>query len=623
MFTVLLLPGVPISVIGLAALPWQARGAALRPVVLLSVITFLATSLLFPVATTWGTFLHAAGPVQVLIVLSALLALDAGIARLGRRLGWTNPVAWLGPALGIFGSALFSVVLLSGFGGGARETAAQFAELERRMAAIGHPLDATAGPVLTNYPIWLAETSRIPSLALPDESPSDVLDLARDPAFAGHAPRHPRRRRARAVAGRPRHGRAGRGLLPGAGPRTRSGRRARSTQGDACLRDRLSMRGDPYTQSPMEPARAGTDARDSRFDGLHAEAKAAVGYSANTLRSVRERYREAYSDSLTDWQALRDELDAQDRGTNDLARARSTTAPVDRAADAAEAGADDFRRRALRSDVETLTIDLGERQSELAKLELAERSLERTWLFLERGDATLITEVGPPASEGDAQMRIVEAQEAERSRLAQEVHDGPAQALANSIFQVEYIERVIESDPLLARTELRFLRELLRRELGDVRAFISQLRPPMLDHLGLDGAIDDTVEHMRALTGLEITTDLAASADGLNDAQRTVALRVAQEALQNVRKHAAATKVTVATHDEQAGEWVLEVRDDGRGFDVGAVAARGRRNFGLQFMRERAELIGARLDVRSRPEGGTVVRLTIPAGDAIGGEEST
>ena len=79
----------------------------------------------------------------------------------------------------------------------------------------------------------------------------------------------------------------------------------------------------------------------------------------------------------------------------------------------------------------------------------------------------------------------------------------------------------------------------------------------------------------------------------------------------------------MATHDEHDGEWVLEVRDDGRGFDVGAVAARGRRNFGLQFMRERAELIGARLDVRSRPDGGTVVRLTIPTGAATGGEEST
>ena len=183
LFTVLLLPGVPLSVIGLAALPWQARGAALRPVVLLRSITFLATSLLFPVATTWGTFLHAAGPVQVLIVLSALLALDAGIARLGRRLGWTNPVAWLGPALGIFGSALFSVVLLSGFAGGARETAAQFAELERRMAAIGHPLDATRRP----------GPHQLPDLAGGDQ-PHPVTGTSRRVAVGRPGPR-PRSRR--------------------------------------------------------------------------------------------------------------------------------------------------------------------------------------------------------------------------------------------------------------------------------------------------------------------------------------------------------------------------------------------------------------------------------------------
>src|SRR5262245_6468282 len=92
------------------------------------------------------------------------------------------------------------------------------------------------------------------------------------------------------------------------------------------------------------------------------------------------------------------------------------------------------------------------------------------------------------AAEGASafQLRIMQAQEAERNRLAQEIHDGPAQALSNAIFQVEFIERVIDSDPLLARAELRYLRELLRRELGDVRAFISQLRPPLLDELGLD-----------------------------------------------------------------------------------------------------------------------------------------
>jgi len=219
----------------------------------------------------------------------------------------------------------------------------------------------------------------------------------------------------------------------------------------------------------------------------------------------------------------------------------------------------------------------------------------------------------------DLHLRIVEAQEAERNRLAQEIHDGPAQALSNAIFQVEYIERVIESDPLLARTELRYLRELLRRELGDVRAFISQLRPPLLDELGLHGAITDTVQHAQALTGLTITTELGAPVDILSDSEQTVVLRVAQEALQNVRKHAAASHVVVSTRLVEA-DWILEVSDDGRGFDLGAVAARGRRNFGLQFMRERAELIGARFDVRSRPDGGTVVRLAIPTGPATGEE---
>jgi two-component system sensor histidine kinase DegS len=208
-------------------------------------------------------------------------------------------------------------------------------------------------------------------------------------------------------------------------------------------------------------------------------------------------------------------------------------------------------------------------------------------------------------------MRIVEAQEAERSRLAQEVHDGPAQALANAIFQVEYIERIVESDSPLARTELRYLRDLLRRELGDVRTFITQLRPPLLEELGLNGSILDAVEHVRTLTGLPIATTLDADATTLGVGRQTVVLRVVQEALQNVRKHARASGASVATRVEGA-DWVVEVQDDGRGFDPDAIAARGRRNFGLQFMRERAELIGASLDVRSRPDGGTVVRLAIP-----------
>jgi two-component system sensor histidine kinase DegS len=264
-----------------------------------------------------------------------------------------------------------------------------------------------------------------------------------------------------------------------------------------------------------------------------------------------------------------------------------------------------------RFEVDRNRSALGRHEAELSRMELAIRNLEATWLFLERGDTSLVSEPALPTISTELQMRIVEAQEAERARLAQEVHDGPAQALSNAIFQVEFIDRVFESDPRMARTELRFLRELLRRELGDVRSFLTQLRPPVLDELGLDGAVVDTVTTQAALSGLHIVTELQGPTDGLNEATQTVVLRVVQEALQNVRKHAGAANVVVATVLED-GQWVLEVRDDGRGFDTGAVAARGRRNFGLQFMRERAELVGAHFEVRSRPEAGTVVRLAIP-----------
>jgi two-component system sensor histidine kinase DegS len=214
----------------------------------------------------------------------------------------------------------------------------------------------------------------------------------------------------------------------------------------------------------------------------------------------------------------------------------------------------------------------------------------------------------------DVRRAVMQAQEAERARLAQEVHDGPAQALTNAIFQVEYIERVLEQDPALARTELRFLRELLRRELGDVRAFISRLRPRTLDQLGLEGSIREAAENLAALTGATMETRYETPQRPLTDPEQIVVLRIVQEALQNVRKHAAARHVTVIARREP-GVWVLKVVDDGRGFDPLAAELRLGRSFGLQFMRERAELIGAAFDVRSRPEGGTLVNLAIPMGE--------
>jgi hypothetical protein len=177
LLSVLLLPGAPLSLVGLVALPLVVRLRSLRPVVVVGGITFLVTSLLFPVATTWGTFLHAAGPVHVLLVIAALVGLDRLIAAVGRRRAWTNPVAWLAPALTVSGAILFTAVLFPAFGGTSGGYAGRYRALDVQMRTAGMPLD-TLGPVITDFPIWLAAATGADALALPAESPASVANLA-------------------------------------------------------------------------------------------------------------------------------------------------------------------------------------------------------------------------------------------------------------------------------------------------------------------------------------------------------------------------------------------------------------------------------------------------------------
>lgn len=190
---VLLLLGVPLSIIGLAGLvpivrrrvgPEAADPDPLRPLIIFSVITFLVASLVFPVSTTWGTFLHAAGAIHVLLVISAVLVLDGLILWVGARRGWTRPVAWLGPTFAISGCLLFSAVVLPADGRGARATADRYAALAAAFGPASSPdsvldLAAEPGPVITDFPIWFAEATRHRTLALPNEPIDSILDLAR------------------------------------------------------------------------------------------------------------------------------------------------------------------------------------------------------------------------------------------------------------------------------------------------------------------------------------------------------------------------------------------------------------------------------------------------------------
>ena len=177
LLNVLVIPALPVSVLGLLALPWVWRRRALRPLVLTAGLTFATASLIFPVATTSGTFLHTAGAIYVLLAISCLIALDTVVVGIGKLRHWTRPVAWIGPGLAIAAILPLCGITVSAIASQADDVRARYGDLPAAMARAGVPLE-TAGPIITDNPIWLAEVARVPTLALPQESPDAVLALA-------------------------------------------------------------------------------------------------------------------------------------------------------------------------------------------------------------------------------------------------------------------------------------------------------------------------------------------------------------------------------------------------------------------------------------------------------------
>jgi signal transduction histidine kinase len=200
---------------------------------------------------------------------------------------------------------------------------------------------------------------------------------------------------------------------------------------------------------------------------------------------------------------------------------------------------------------------------------------------------------------------------AERNRLALDLHDAVSQKLFGLVLSAEAAGTLLEREPAAARDQVAKLRALAQEALDELRSLVFELRPPDLERDGLDGALRKHVEMLRRLQPLEIelVVDGAPSADPERHGE---ILRIAQEALQNALKHARADHVTVRLAAAD-GRIRLEVEDDGVGFDPESPAARSRR-LGLTSMEERAQRLGAALEIRSSPGTGTIVHLEAPHG---------
>ena len=212
--------------------------------------------------------------------------------------------------------------------------------------------------------------------------------------------------------------------------------------------------------------------------------------------------------------------------------------------------------------------------------------------------------------------RAVNAQEDERARLAREIHDGVAQRLAGVGFHLSAAASLLPRDPQGAQVQIRAARALLDLAGEETRAAIGGLRPPVLDDLGLPAALASLAGTLGALSGApEITVTIVGELDHpMPDHLQTALYRIAQEALGNILRHAAASSADVALELGPHGV-LLSVTDDGHGFGLepGPAAAEGRTDsFGLRSMRERAELVGGTLAVSSHRDRGTSVRVAVP-----------
>jgi signal transduction histidine kinase len=197
---------------------------------------------------------------------------------------------------------------------------------------------------------------------------------------------------------------------------------------------------------------------------------------------------------------------------------------------------------------------------------------------------------------------------AERNRLALDLHDAVSQKLFGLVLAAEAAGTLLERDPAAARDQVAKLQTLAQDALEELRSLVFELRPPDLDRDGLAGTLRKHVEVLGRLQARRIELEVEGEPRADLSRDREV-LRIAQEALQNALRHADAQTVTVRLGAAN-GTMVLEVEDDGVGFEPGAAELRAR-SLGLTSMEERAERLGAHLRIDSTPGAGTTVRLEV------------
>jgi two-component system sensor histidine kinase DegS len=235
-----------------------------------------------------------------------------------------------------------------------------------------------------------------------------------------------------------------------------------------------------------------------------------------------------------------------------------------------------------------------------------------------RAALQLISSTGTPTAGGSGAVdkgpmgeieMVVNAQEAERQRLSRQMHDGPAQAMTNFILQAEIVNRLLEADPKQAKEELGNLKNSALGTFQKLRNFIFELRPMMLDDLGLSPTIRKYLDAFKEQTGIEVGLNVTGMERRLEPYLEVMIFRAIQELLGNAARHSQAANIKMQV-DMGSDAVRVSVDDNGKGFDP--EAAQGKTSLGLRLIRERAEMLGGSFDIDAAVGKGTRVVFSVP-----------
>lgn len=204
---------------------------------------------------------------------------------------------------------------------------------------------------------------------------------------------------------------------------------------------------------------------------------------------------------------------------------------------------------------------------------------------------------------------IIKAQEEERRRVARDIHDGPAQLMANIVMRAEFCLKLMDVDHTRVREELCALQNLVRQSLQDVRKIIFDLRPMVLDDLGLVPAVKRYIEDFQSQYDLPVRLVATGNLRRFSVAVEVALFRVLQECLSNARKHARCKQIFIKM-EITATKINFVIKDDGEGFNLDTYSKK--ECFGLLGMKERIQILNGEITINASPGKGTNINISVP-----------